>query len=130
MAEHYLALKHLHITTVIITLFLFILRGFWMLTDSSQLQRRWVKIVPHINDTLLLASALLMAFIIGQYPFVNSPWLTAKVVGLLAYIGLGTLAIKRGRSKRVRAVAWSGALLIFGYIVAVALSKNPLPGSY
>ena len=122
----YLILKHTHLTAVALSFALFFLRGLWMLTDSAQLQKRWVKIVPHIVDTILLASAIALAVLIQQYPFVQA-WLTAKLVALAVYIGLGTIAIKRGRSKGVRVIAWIGALLTFGYIVAVALTRNPLP---
>lgn len=122
----YLALKHLHVTTVALSGFLFFLRGVWMLADSPRLAARWVKLVPHVNDTVLLASAIALTAMISQYPFVHA-WLTAKVLGLLAYIGLGMVALKRGRTKRVRLAAWLGALLIFGYLVAVARTKTPLP---
>lgn len=122
----YTTVKHLHLTTVILSFSLFFLRGLWMLADSPQLQRTWVKIVPHVIDTVLLASAITLTIMIQQYPFTNG-WLTAKVLALLVYIGLGTVALKRGGGKRVRILAWLGALLVFGYIVAVALRHDPLP---
>ena len=122
----YLVLKHIHLTAVVLSFSLFFLRGLWMLADSPQLQKRWVKITPHVIDTILLASAIALAVLIHQYPFVDA-WLTAKLIALVVYIGLGTIAIKRGRSKSVRVIAWIGALLTFGYIVAVALTHNPLP---
>ena len=117
----YLALKHTHLTAVVLSFSLFFLRGLWMLADSPQLQERWVKIVPHVIDTVLLASAIALAVLIHQYPFVQT-WLTAKLIALVVYIGLGTVAIKRGRSKGVRVIAWIGALFTFGYIVAIPLS--------
>ena len=122
----YLILKHTHLIAVVFSFSLFFLRGLWMFADSPQLQKRWVKVVPHVIDTILLASAIALAVLIHQYPFVHT-WLTAKLIALVIYIGLGTVAIKRGRSKSVRALAWVGALLTFGYIVAVALTRNPLP---
>jgi len=123
--DSYSVLKHLHVTAAIISIGLFFLRGCWMLVDSPWLQRPWVRILPHVNDSLLLASALTMAVLIQQYPFVN-PWLTAKVLALLAYIALGTVALKRGPTKTVRATAWVGALLTFAYIVSVAVHQDPL----
>ncbi len=120
----YLILKQIHLSTIVLTLILFLLRAIWMLTDSPRLQHRWVKIVPHINDTLLLISAIAMTLIIDQYPFVDS-WLTAKVLGLLGYIVLGTIALKRGRTKAIRATAGVGALLVFAYIVTTALLHDP-----
>ncbi|MBU0593653.1 MAG: SirB2 family protein [Gammaproteobacteria bacterium] len=122
----YLVLKYIHVSCVVLTINLFLLRGFWMLQGSARLQQRWVRILPHVIDATLLTSAILLALQIGQYPGVNG-WLTAKVTALLLYIGLGTVAIKRGRSKRVRVAAWLGAILVFGYIVAVALTRVVLP---
>jgi uncharacterized membrane protein SirB2 len=121
----YLALKHLHLTAVILSFALFVLRGLWMLADSPALQRRWVRIVPHLVDTVLLASAIGLALTLRQYPFVDG-WLTAKVLALIAYIILGSIALKRGRTKPIRAVAWIAALATFGYIVSVALTRHPL----
>lgn len=123
----YFALKHLHLTAVALSFTLFALRAFWMLRESPQLQQRWVKIVPHIIDTVLLVSALSLAWMLQQYPFVDS-WLTAKVLALLAYIGLGTVALKRGRTRKIRILALVGAVLSAAYIVSVALSHQPFPG--
>ncbi|MEW5888877.1 MAG: SirB2 family protein [Pseudomonadota bacterium] len=120
----YVVLKHIHVLAVVLSFSGFFVRGLWMLADSPMLNRRWVKVAPHVNDSVLLVSALALAALIGQYPFVHG-WLTAKVLGLLAYIGLGMFALRRGRSKALRVAFWLAALLIFGYIVSVALSKNP-----
>lgn len=119
-----IALKHLHLTCVALSAFGFALRGFWMLSDSSMPAQRWVRIVPPLVDTLLLGSAIALAMISAQYPFVQS-WLTAKVIGLLVYILLGTMALKRGKTKASRAVYFVLALLIFAWIVSVALTRSP-----
>ncbi len=119
----YLALKHFHVTCAVLSGSLFLLRGFWMLRDSAALQQRWVRIAPHVIDTLLLTSALVMVFWSGQYPFVQN-WLTAKVIALVVYIRLGTIALKRGKTKAVRVKAFIGALLVFAYIVGVALTRQ------
>lgn len=121
----YIALKHLHITFAALSGLLFLVRGIWMLRASPRLQQPWVKIVPHVADTLLLASAIGLAVWSHQYPG-QMPWLTAKVVALVAYIVLGAVALKRGRTKGIRTTAFVGALACFAYIVAVALTKNPL----
>ena len=126
MAEYYSLIKHVHQGSAIISVALFILRGIWMMAESGMLQRRWVRIVPHVVDTVLLASALLLAWIIAQYPFVHG-WITAKVIALLVYIALGTIALKRGRSMGIRVSAWIGALLVFAYIMLVAVTKQALP---
>ncbi|MCU0807017.1 MAG: SirB2 family protein [Candidatus Contendobacter sp.] len=121
----YLALRHLHLTAVALSFSLFALRGLWMLADSPQLQRRWVRIVPHCIDTVLLASAIGLTLILQQYPFANG-WLTAKVLALIAYIILGSIALKRGPTRTIRAAAWIAALAMFGYIASVALTRSPL----
>lgn len=119
----YLALKHFHMTCAALSGSLFLLRGIWMLRESSMLQRRWVRIAPHLIDTLLLASALAMVAWSAQYPFVQG-WLTAKVLALLAYIVLGSIALKRGKTMAVRASAFAAALAVFAYIVLVAITKH------
>ncbi|MEN9467022.1 MAG: hypothetical protein RL081_1023 [Pseudomonadota bacterium] len=126
---NYLLIKQLHITCAVISGSLFVLRGMWMLLRPELLQRRWVRVVPHVVDTLLLGSALTMVTLSGQYPFVL-PWLTAKVVALLVYIVLGAVALKRGKTRAVRSMALVGAILVFGYIVAVALTRLVVPLSW
>lgn len=122
----YTLLKHLHISCAAASYALFLLRGIWMLRDSPSMHRRWVKIVPHTIDTVLLASAIALAYTIGQYPFAEN-WLTAKVAALLLYIALGLVALRYGKSKPVRLSAWLAAQAVFGYIVLVALNHDPLP---
>jgi uncharacterized membrane protein SirB2 len=97
-----------------------------MLTDSPRLNARWARIVPHINDTLLLTAAIAMLLVAGLNPL-DQPWLLAKILGLLAYIGLGTLALKRGKTKPIRVKALIAALGVFGYIIAVAITKQVIP---
>ncbi|MDP2265458.1 MAG: SirB2 family protein [Thiobacillus sp.] len=116
----------MHLATLAITLALFVLRGFWMMTHSPRLQARWVRIVPHVNDTLLLASGIGLAMVIQQYPLVHG-WLTAKFFALILYIVLGTFALKRGKTQGQRIAAWVAALLVFGYMVSVAITHDPLP---
>ena len=122
----YASLKIVHVSCVAASYALFVVRGIWMMRESLHLQQRWVKIVPHLVDTLLLASAVALAVMSHQYPLANG-WLTAKVAGLLIYIGLGTVALKRGKTRRVRVTAWLAAQAVFFYIVAVALTRQPLP---
>ena len=118
--------KTIHIATVVITISGFVLRGYWMLCNSPLLHTRTAKIVPHINDTLLLLAALWTAALSGQYPFVDA-WLTAKILGALAYIVLGSIALHYGRTRGIRIAAFAGALICFAYVVRVAITKNPLP---
>ncbi len=125
----YTGLKHLHALTVVVTLSLFLLRGFWMLMDSPRLQARWARIVPHVNDTILLGAAIGLLVVGGLNPL-DHPWVIAKILGLLAYIGLGTIALKRGGTKATRVKALIAALGVFAYIIAVAVTKQVVPGVY
>ena len=122
----YTLVKHAHLLTIVVSLALFVLRGIWMIAGSKHLQARWVRIVPHVNDTLLLASGIALAVLIEQYPLVHG-WLTAKLVALLVYIGLGTVALKRGKTRQVQIGAWVAALAVFAYMLAVARAHNPFP---
>lgn len=119
-------MKLTHVSCAALSYALFATRGIWMLRNSSLLQRRWVKTVPHVVDTALLASAIGLAVMSQQYPLV-APWLTAKVIALLLYIALGMIALKRGKTKSVRIAAWIAAQMVFVYIVAVAVTRSPLP---
>ena len=121
----YLVLKYLHVASVVLSGLGFSLRGWWMLNDSPQLKTRLARVVPHVIDSVLLGSALLMAWQSSQYPFAQG-WLTAKFFGLLAYILCGTMALKRARTKSRRVVFLVLALLAYAYIVNVALTRNPL----
>ena len=120
------ALKIIHVATAAVSYTLFVVRGIWMINGSPRLGERWARIVPHANDTLLLAAAIWMTILTHQYPGTHA-WLTAKLAALLFYIGLGTVALKPGKTRRVRIAAWLAAQVVFCYIVAVALTRNPLP---
>lgn len=104
----------------------FALRGIWMLRDSDLLNRQLTKTLPHVVDTLLLASALFLAFSSHQYPFVDA-WLSAKLAALIVYIILGSVALKQGSNKVTRAIALALALTTFCYIIAVARTRDIWP---
>jgi uncharacterized membrane protein SirB2 len=125
---NYVWLKYLHVGSVAVSYTLFFLRGIWVLRASAMMQRRWVKIAPHAVDTVLLSSAIALAYLLEASP-INAPWLLAKIIALLLYIGLGFVAIKYGKTQRQRLVAWLAAQMVFFYIVAVALTKAVLPWS-
>jgi uncharacterized membrane protein SirB2 len=122
----YLLLKTLHVTCVAVTFTLFFGRGVLMFMDSPLLKARVLRIAPHVNDTLLLGSAIWMAAVSRQYPFAEA-WLTAKLLALMVYIGAGMIALSYGRTRRVRVAAWLVALLVFAYIVGVALTRSAAP---
>lgn len=116
--------KLVHVSCAFISIAGFGLRGYWMATDHPLLQSRAVKVLPHIIDTLLLVSAVTLLLILQLSPLAQ-PWLIAKILALLIYIGLGMVALRFGRTRKTKVMAWLLALLTAGYIVSVAYSKNP-----
>ena len=120
----FLWVKLVHVGSVVLSGAGFVARGVLMLRGSPLLRARFVRTAPHVVDTVLLASAVWLAWLMRVYPFVDG-WITAKVLGLVAYVVLGTIALKRGPSLRVRAAAFVAALATFAYIVAVALTHDP-----
>ena len=124
MISFYPWIKSLHVGTVIFTGTFFLVRLIWMYRGSPRLHERWVGILPHVNDTLLLASGITMAVLLQQYPLAQ-PWLTAKLGALLFYIVLGSIGLKRGRTRRERLVAGLLALACLFYIIGVALTRSP-----
>lgn len=121
----YLFVKHLHLTVVAISVSLFVLRFIWHLTGSPLLQKKWVKVVPHVVDTVLLASALTLCVLISQYPFVHS-WLTEKVMGVVLYILMGFFTLKWARNNAMRCIGFVGALSWLLFTAKVAVFKQPL----
>ena len=119
-------IKAVHMSCAALSFLLFFVRGIWIQTAPQRLRSTWARILPHSIDTVLLLSAVTLAFLSHQYPGVDA-WLTAKIVALLIYIGLGLVAFRFGRGKGVRIIAWVCALLVFMYIVAVALTKSVWP---
>lgn len=121
----YLAAHHLHVTFVTISIALFLFRGGLMLADSPRLRAPWLRVLPHVVDTLLLASALWLVSTL-QAPVLPASWLLAKISGLLVYIGLGSLALRPGRSRAVCITAFGAALVTVSWIVSVAVRHDPL----
>lgn len=119
----YYVLKHFHMSFALVSGFLFTVRGLWMLQDSPLAQRRSLRLASHAIDTLLLTSAIGLAVWSAQYPFLQ-PWLTAKILALLAYIVAGAFALKRGKTRTVRAAAFAAALLLFAYVLKLAFTKQ------
>ncbi len=120
----YLAVKHIHLICILSSLILFMLRGTWALYYPDKLNAKWVKILPHVIDTVLLLSGLTLAFLLKQYPFVDH-WLTAKVLALCLYIGVGSYVIKGHGSQPKKLIAFIAALLTFAYIISVAINHHP-----
>jgi uncharacterized membrane protein SirB2 len=124
VAMTYLILKTVHIVAAVTAISGFLLRGYWMLADSDKLQRRVTRILPHVVDTIFLLSGVAMIWMLHMDPF-RQTWLIAKFAGLVAYVLLGTIALKRGATRQTRALALIGAVSVFAYIVGVAFTKSP-----
>jgi len=118
----YIAYKHLHTSFAALSIIFFIIRAYWSVLERGCLQNTFVRVAPHIIDTLFLLSGLAMAFTIGF----NHPWLIAKIIGLIAYIYVGIFAIRRGRTPQIRLLSAIVAILIYVYIVGIALNKSVL----
>lgn len=116
--------RAVHIGCALVSIAGFALRGYWMATSNPLLQRRLSKVLPHLVDTLLLASAIAMLVMWRLSPL-QADWLLAKIMALLVYIGLGMVALRFGRSRPVRITAWLAALGTALYIVSVAYNKSP-----
>ena len=118
----YATLKIIHVASALLSIALFAWRWQLALGNSRLLQRRWLVLLPRINDSVLLAAAIGLVLWTTQYPLVNS-WLMAKLVALLIYILLGTLALKAWHLS-VRRVAGVAALATVAYTVSVAMTKD------
>jgi len=94
-----------------------------MMAENPALQKKWVRISPHVIDTVLLLSAISLCVISGQYPFAEG-WLTVKFIALFAYIGLGVFALKRGKTKAIRSGFFAAAILTFVFMVSVAFTRD------
>ena len=124
-AMDYAAWKLLHQSAAALSITGFVARGLGSFTQAAWVRQRVARTAPHVVDTLLLLSALVMAWTLRLTPG-NAPWLTAKIAGLLLYIGLGMLALRPGQPLALRIAAWVAALAVFGWIVSVAITKQPL----
>jgi len=120
----YFVLKAIHISAVCVSLAGFLARGIGRFAGARWVESRLARTLPHLVDSVLLASAIALAVTLRLSP-ISSTWLLAKIIGVCVYIGLGMVALRLGRTPSTRAIAWLGALLVFAYIVTVAINKNP-----
>ena len=124
MLAFYPQIKLVHIFAVLASGGLFLLRGLALNLGAQWAMAAPLRYLSYTIDTVLLTAALMLATILHQYPFVHA-WLTVKVVLLVVYVVLGTFALKRGRTPRVRIVSWTVALAVFFFIVTVARAHHP-----
>jgi uncharacterized membrane protein SirB2 len=121
----YGTVKLVHQTAVTLSIAGFLVRGAASLAGAQWVRSRTARTLPHVVDSVLLLSALALAWMLRVSPD-RAPWLLAKIVGLVLYVALGVVALRPGRPLAVRAAAWVGALLVVAWIVSVALTKSAL----
>ena len=121
----YMLAKHLHLPAVALSILFFVFRFIWSQFDAQALSKKWVKILPHVIDTILLASAIWLCVILSQYPFANA-WLTFKLIGVVLYIVFGLFALKKAKSTIGRWVFFVAALAVLMATAMVAVTKQPL----
>ena len=113
-----------HVTSALLSICGFIFRGILRFSGSDLVNRKWLKITPHIIDTVLIVSAI-MLYLRSGLELLSTPWLLAKIVALLLYIALGLIAFRFGKTRTIRLVAFFEAIFVFAYIIGVAVTKNP-----
>lgn len=116
-------LKLTHVGLALASLTGFLARGVLRLRASPRLQARWLRILPHVVDSLLLATGIALAVRLGQYPFVN-PWLSAKLGALLLYIVLGVVVMRVARRPVWQGMALAAATGVFAYMLGVAVTRQ------
>lgn len=120
----FLPLLYTHITCVALSGSLFFTRGCMVMASLPLANHKAVKRLSYVIDTTLLVAAIMLTTIIHQYPFVQA-WLTVKVLLLVVYIALGMFALRRGRTRAVRAGCFVAAMAVFLFIVSVAVTADP-----
>lgn len=121
----YMTVKWVHECMVALSITGFTARGIGSLSGAQWVRHRLSRTLPHVVDTLLLGSALWLAFALRLSPL-DAPWLATKLILLVCYIGLGMVALRPSRAPWVRLVAFVAAIAVFGWIVGAAIMKTPL----
>lgn len=117
-------LKLIHAATAVLTISGFLVRGYWMFSGSALLRHKLTRILPHIVDTLFLGSGIVLLTFLGTAPLTR-PWMLLKIAGLVVYIVLAVIALKRGKTTATRATAFVAAIAVFAYTYGVAVSMSP-----
>lgn len=121
----YEVFKHIHLTTIVLSVVSLLLRYLLNVMQSPMLQKKWLKILPHIVDSVLLASAVSLCVLLEQYPFVDG-WVTEKLLALVMYVFMASLALKLGKTPFIRGMGLVGALSWITYAGIIAVSKQPI----
>lgn len=119
----YTFIKIIHMSFAMISILGFLGRGILKINESPLVEKKLVKVLPHVIDTVLLASAIALVVMSGQYPWAE-PWVGAKVLGLIVYIGLGVVVMRTAKTRQARIMAFALALVTAAYILMVASTKT------
>lgn len=117
----YTIVKHIHMTAALASGAFFLLRGLWMMQESSFFNARIVKILPHVIDTVLLISALVLVGMLGSLP----SFVLVKIAALFVYIALGMMAFRFMKGWGHRVFMFFLALFVYAFILSVAITKHP-----
>lgn len=118
-------IKTIHVSTVVFTLVLFLVRGGWYFFWADKAMPKLLRYLPHLNDTVLTITGITMAVMYSISPL-GQTWFLAKIIALFAYIGLGMYAFKEKRLYGKRLFSWLLALLVFFYIIGVVRTHSAL----
>jgi len=119
-------IKLVHVSCALLSITGFLGRSFLKFTQAKSLQQRWLKVTPHVIDTLLLASGVVLVILTRQYPFVAT-WITAKLLTLVLYIVFGLYTFRFAKTRIQLGGGFIGACLSFSYIIAVAFTRQAWP---
>lgn len=125
MIEFYIQIKWLHVAMVLLSGGLFMLRGLALQLGYDRAMNAPWRYTSYAIDTVLLTSALMLLSILHLNPFAVS-WLGVKLLLLVLYIVLGTLALKRGRTPAIRRTCFTLALLTYVFMISIARAHHPL----
>ena len=125
MTSLYPAVKHIHLLLIALSVVFFTVRFVLHLRGSAILEKKFLKIAPHVIDTFLLLSGVALCFIIQQFPLENA-WLTEKLGAVVAYIVLGIIAMKANRGTMFKIFAYIGAISWLVYAARMAVFKQPI----
>lgn len=119
----YTLIKIIHMSCAMISVLGFLVRGILKIKESPMVEKKLVKVLPHVIDTVLLASAIALVVMSGQYPWV-APWVGAKIAGLVVYIALGVMTMRVAKTRQTRIISFALALVTAAYIFMVAATKT------
>jgi uncharacterized membrane protein SirB2 len=117
------AVIHLHVTAVVISLALFSFRFALKYKGSKILEKKWLKITPHVVDTILLGSAIWLLTLSSMTQV--DGWVASKVIGVIMYILSGFFALKWAKTNRSRIIGFVCAVIWIMLTASVGFSKQP-----